>query len=842
MPAMPPVPPAPPRPQGPASAGASGSATAPPPLPVAATMPPAQHPQPPLPQSQPHPQPPGFRPNEPWRVHAPKRRSFPAGRVAAVVAALVVVGGGGVGLYVKLAGGDKPAGTAATAANADAVFASAPGAPSDGSQQMFADVAAVGNTVVAAGSERTSSLSRPRFLVSEDGGHTWAVAAIKTEPGARPGGAIPFKIVGTDGAWLALGRTSDHFAAWTSTDGRTWLKIKDSASAFHATDHLQQIAKSAQGYVAIGYDAASGKAGKPILWLSADGRSWRRTEGGKIELPAGKNGSIGRLDYVAASGQNIVISGDIQRSGHNSAAVAALWRSADRGRTWTQVAPPTSNDAFGTIHLAATPGGFFAVRKAKDGDARNGQVISSRDGATWRTAGQFALGAGESENFQSLAGGDQGLAALVTGPANRILVYRSRDGATWQPPTDLGQVRTRTIDGLAVTGGGAVIVSGYRQDADQNFYLDRIDEAGRPGDINLTGVRDAVTPDRSVQALVAAGGRTVAVGGTNGDPAAWTSTDGITWRRSDTSGLAGPGQQSFTDVAQGARGWVSIGADGPRPIIATSPDAASWHRLDPSVLGSKAAAITLGSVTSGPTGYVIVGWAGTLPQKTSAVAWYSADLITWRRAAGTQLDGTRDSWPRMLDAAATSTGYVAVGDVVNPTAPADKRSRPEVWTSADGARWKAQQPELPDRMLNGNLTNVAVNGQTIAALGRGWFDGEGYRAFAVVSSDSGLTWSALKLPLSAGGAADVAVTAITPTSRGFAAAGTADISGDEDVVLWTSADGRSWSSSSPRGPALSGPGTQRLTGLAIVRGRLLGVGLTADSHTQHVTLWQGPAG
>ncbi|HEX6468126.1 MAG TPA: hypothetical protein VF069_03450 [Streptosporangiaceae bacterium] len=801
-------------------------------------MPPVQHPQPPQPQIPPQP---GFRPNEPWRVQAPRRRrAFPAGKVAAVVAALVVVGGGGVGLYAKLSGGRKPADTTATAANADAVFASAPGAASDGSQQMFADVAAVGNTVVAAGSERNSSLSRPRFVVSQDGGHTWAVADIKTEPGARPGGAIPFKIVGTAGAWLALGRTSDHFAAWTSADGRSWLKIRDSASAFHATDHLQQIAKSAQGYIAIGYETKSGNAGKPILWLSADGRSWRRIEGGKLPIPAGKNGSIGRLDYVAAAGQSIVISGDIQKSGHNNAAVAALWRSTDRGRTWTQVALPTSNDAFGTIHLAATPRGFFAVRKAKDGDARNGQVISSRDGVTWRTAGQFALGAGESENFQSLAGGDQGLAALVTGPGNRILVYRSGDGATWQPPTDLGQVRNRTIDGLAVTGGGAVIIDGYQQGTDQNFYLDRIDESGRPGDINLAGVRDAVIPDRSVQALATAGGRTVAVGGTNGDPASWTSADGVTWRRSDTSGLAGQGQQSFTDVAQGGQGWVAIGADGPRPIVATSPDASSWHRLPPTVLGSTAGARTLSSVASGPKGYVVVGWAGTVPQKTSAAAWYSADLTTWRRAAG--LEATRTSWPRMLDAAGTSTGYVAVGDVVDPTAPAEKRSRPEVWTSPDGLRWKAQQPELPDRMLNGSLTHVAVGGQTIAALGRGWFENQGYRAFAVVSGDSGLTWSALELPLAAAGAADVTVTAMTATSRGFAAAGTVDASGDEDVVLWTSADGRSWSSSSPRGPALSGTGTQRITALTVVRSRLLGVGLTADSHAQHVTLWQGPAG
>jgi hypothetical protein len=69
-----------------------------------------------------------------------------------------------------------------------------------------------------------------------------------------------------------------------------------------------------------------------------------------------------------------------------------------------------------------------------------------------------------------------------------------------------------------------------------------------------------------------------------------------------------------------------------------------------------------------------------------------------------------------------------------------------------------------------------------------------------------------------------------------------DTAGDEDVVVWTSADGRSWGSSAPRGPALSGAGTQRITGLAVARNRLVGVGLTADSRAQHVTLWHGPAG
>jgi hypothetical protein len=763
--------------------------------------------------------------------------------VITVVVALAVVGGGGYGLYAKLSGGDKPSGQTTSSGNADAIFVSAPGAASDGSQQMFADVAAVENTVVAAGAESSSSLSRPRFMVSQDAGRTWGVADVKPEPGARPGGAIPFKIVGTQGAWLALGRTSDHFAAWTSADGKSWLKLRDGASVFRSTDHLQQIARNAQGYLAIGHQTSSNKAGPPIMWLSADGRSWQRLEGGKLKLPAGKNGSVNRLYYAAAAGQNMVVSGDIQRSGREKSLVAAVWLSVDRGRTWKETALPKSDNAFGTIHLAATPTGFFALRKAKDGDARNGEVAYSRDGATWRTAGQFALGAGESENFQSLTGSDQGLAALVTGPANRILVYRSRDGATWQPPTDLGAVKNRTLDGVAVTGGGAAIVGGFQQDADRNFYLNRIDTSGRPGDVGLAGVRDAVTPDRSVQALVTAAGRTVAVGGTNGDAASWTSADGVGWRRSDTSGPAGPGQQTFTDVAQGARGWISIGRDGSRPIMATSPDASSWRPLKADVLGSTAAARTVSSVTSGPKGYVIVGWEGIFPQATSAAAWHSTDLTTWRRSDGAGLAGGRDSWPRMLDVAATSNGYAAAGEVVDPTAPAEKRARPEVWTSSDGLRWKAQRPGLPDGMLNGRLTHVAVNGQTIAALGRGWFDNEGYRAFAVVSSDSGLTWSAVKLPLAAAAkAVDISVTALTATSGGFAAAGIMDTAGDEDVVVWTSADGRSWGSSAPRGPALSGAGTQRITGLAVARNRLVGVGLTADSRAQHVTLWHGPAG
>jgi hypothetical protein len=782
-----------------------------------------------------------YRPSEPWLTQGPKQRKFPTAVVFTVVGALVVAGGVGVGLYALLSGGDHRADKTDTSGNADAVFVSAPNATTDGGQQMFADVAAVGNTVVAAGSESSSLLSRPRFVVSKDAGHTWSVASITTEPGARPGGAIPFKIVGTEGAWLALGRTSDHFAAWTSTDGKSWRKLKDGPSAFHSTDHLQQIAKGAQGYVAIGYRTANNKPGAPILWVSADGRSWQRNEGGKLNIPAGK-GSVTRLNYVTASSTNMVVSGDIQRSGGKKPTIAALWRSTDRGRSWKEITAPQKDGAFGTIHLAATPAGFFAVRKAKAGDARNGQVVFSRDGATWQEAGRFPLGAGESENFQLLTGSDQGLAALVTGPANQILVYRSRDGATWQPPTDLGQVRNRTINGLAVTGGGAAIADGFQLDSDQDFYLNRIDESGRAGNIDLASVRDAVNPDRSVQALVTAGGRTVAVGATNGDAASWTSSDGVTWRRSDTSGLAGAGQQSLTDVAQGQRGWASIGRDGAQAMLATSTDAASWQRAKDTALGS-VEGITLSAVTGGPKGYVVVGWQGTVPQETSAVAWQSTDLRTWKKAGGDQMGSARNSWPRMLDAASTSTGYVAVGEVVNPTAPAAENTRPEVWTSPDGLRWKPQRPELPDHMVNGRLTHVAVNGQTIAALGRGWFENAGYRTFAVVSGDAGLTWSAAQLPLQGVvKPADVSVTAITATSGGFAAAGAVDNAGDVDVVVWTSTDGRAWQPSNLRGAALSGAGAQQITGLAVVRNRLLGVGLTADSQAQHVTLWQGPAG
>jgi hypothetical protein len=97
----------------------------------------------------------------------------------------------------------------------------------------------------------------------------------------------------------------------------------------------------------------------------------------------------------------------------------------------------------------------------------------------------------------------------------------------------------------------------------------------------------------------------------------------------------------------------------------------------------------------------------------------------------------------------------------------------------------------------------------------------------------GRTWQPVSLP---GAGQGTAVTAATATAHGFVLAGTTG----SDVVLWTSPDGRTWRSSRPHGMGLDGLGTQRLTGLTVVGGTLVGVGFTGDASGDVPTLWRTP--
>ncbi len=353
-------------------------------------------------------------------------------------------------------------------------------------------------------------------------------------------------------------------------------------------------------------------------------------------------------------------------------------------------------------------------------------------------------------------------------------------------------------------------------------------------------------PQLAVDGVAAAGAMQVAVGSANGYPAAWASADGgSTWRHAAgaTQAVFGrPGVQQLTSVTHGAAGWLAVGGvvagAAPRPVVVSSAGGGSWRAAD-----TEAAFGARGLVTeqaaAGPGGYVIVGYQDTsqdtqpgagsaaVPGRAVAVAWWSAGLTGWQRAADPP--GGARGGSQMLAVTASGRGFVAVGSA------GDQAS---AWTSPDGRTWRQATLPVPMGATRTVLQHVASRGRTVVAAGTAVTTAGQQVPFAASSADGGITWTESVLPVPAGQAS---VTALAAAGGEFTAAGTfGTTSGHQDVVVWTSANGSAWKAVAPTGQGLTGPGIQAITGLTASADTLTGVGFTASPSGEAPVFWQSP--
>ncbi|GLW62426.1 hypothetical protein Arub01_06700 [Actinomadura rubrobrunea] len=831
---------------------------------------------------------------EPEPAPASERQSAERAKVAAGARGALVGAGAAVGVAVVVAvaagvhavgSGDGGAGPAAPAAVAAERLFGADPAGTDGLVQELSAVAASGGTVVAVGGEQPvddgAGRERAQFLVSGDAGLSWRLARVKAANGDEPApGDRPRLVAGGSGRWVALGEaaapsgTAPGTAVWTSRDGGVWTREAASASAaFRPGDRISALARTPSGFVAAGAHSPTGRFRgdqRAVLWTSADGRSWRR-----LDRPGG--GEITELDRVAALGNGgLVAHGRFDRKAAKTVKGKGkrrqrtvvrrgegLWVSPDGGRTWTQVALPRAQGAYGpVIGPVAGPGGVYVVRegrrvakgKKRRAATRYGVVFASADGRTWTPSGQVS--APSYRGVARLAGTSAGLAVLVRGKGGAGTVLRSGDGRSWRVGGGIGAMGGGSGTGLAVNGltvaaGAAAVLAGRRGD-DPYLALSSAAAARPVTTVDLTGVPGVIRPERTVTSMSAAAGRVVAVGSTGGGGAVWSApaADPDAWTRARISGagaaVGGPGRprQRFGDVVHGPKGWLAVGRvtapDGKTtPLAAQSADGAAWRRTR--FPGAKDA--LLEACASGPSGYVVVGSSGG-----KIATWRSADLTRWKRGAGAGKGDLRGpAW--MRDVAATSKGYVAVGGR-RATGGAGRGRQapatylPAVWTSRDGGTWSAAAPPpLPSGIVSGAFHQVVARGDLLVGFGWGstaqapgaparWL------AFTGVSTDGGRTWRT-SVPPGAEQGAEITSSAVTP--KGFAAAGTVGRPGAQDAAMWASPDGVAWRRVPAHGHGLDGPGDQRFTALAAVGGDVLAVGVDAGHRGETPVLWRTAA-
>jgi Putative zinc-finger len=175
-----------------------------------------------------------------------------------------------------------------------------------------------------------------------------------------------------------------------------------------------------------------------------------------------------------------------------------------------------------------------------------------------------------------------------------------------------------------------------------------------------------------------------------------------------------------------------------------------------------------------PDGFVAVGFAVGPDGASRAVSWVSRDGTSWIRSPDSQpLSGAA-----MTDVVTAGGGLLAVG----------LRDQPEsaaIWTSTDGLHWQsAPQPTGAD---GARVNSVTEGPRGLVAVGQ---DAAGA---AVWTSTDGRTFTRQTLPVAL--SQGTRLMAITSGGPGYVAVGsTVDASQQQGGALWTSSDGRGWTS------------------------------------------------
>ena len=327
-------------------------------------------------------------------------------------------------------------------------------------------------------------------------------------------------------------------AVWTSVDGITWSRVPHDEAIFGGEGHQAMFSVTAggPGLVAVGSDETIGDE-VAAVWTSVDGITWSRVP--HDEAIFGGEGHQAMFS-VTAGGPGLVAVGSDETIGDE---VAAVWTSVD-GITWSRV--PHDEAIFGgeghQAMFSVTAGGPGLVAVGWDLSGGVAAVWTSVDGITWsRVPHDEAIFGGRGSRWMDgVTVGGPGLVAVgvdqraddISYPGADAAVWTSADGITW----------SRVPHDEAIFGGAG----------NQRMFSVTV---GGPG---LVAVGFDVLGYEVV-----------------GDPAVWTSADGITWSRILYNERVLGGTEMFS-VTVGGPGLVAVGIDRPGRGSSVDVDAAVW--------------------------------------------------------------------------------------------------------------------------------------------------------------------------------------------------------------------------------------------------------------------------
>jgi Protein kinase domain len=502
-------------------------------------------------------------------------------------------------------------------------------------------------------------------------------------------------------ATVISGQFADgQYGTWLSTDdGSAWTPVTVPATG-GAEDTVSGLAADGSGLIAV----RPGRAGGAVAYFSPNGLTWKYTatfgaaDGFGPSVVRGSadgfavTGADAAGNYVAYSSTGSAASwlpttslGPVPSYqsapsatvGAGGAVIVAGSTAASRVSQQAVLLRATPAGAVRPVPLARIPGAVVPEVQVNSLAVADGQqvAVGSADGypAIWhRVAGgrwrlvsspSLAASSGLSALTSVTHGADGWLAVGVPGP----VVLTSANGTTWQPAAgSIAQDLASGVVGLsAAAGPGGYVIVGKQIEPGGACAADVWHSADLTSWTRAHDVNDT-SGSSQVLAVAADGTGFVSVGSHNGQPALWTTTNGISWTAivlPRPSGATGVLQQIAVNGRRVVAAGVQTSAVAVSPLAAVSADGGA--RFAPVSFGVPGADLAVTAVTADAGGFAAAVQSGA-PGRQAVTAWTSAVGTSWTPSpvGGLPADGS-DQLTALVPAGVRVTAVASAATLVS---------------------------------------------------------------------------------------------------------------------------------------------------------------------------------
>ena len=579
--------------------------------------------------------------------------------------------------------------------------------------------------------------------------------------------------------------------AWLSPDGITWEEVEAPALGGPGRQSLQSVTTFHDRLIAGGFKVDASGQGKPVIWMSNDGKGWGAASG---QLPIHDNNRNAASDMsvrsLSAVGNVVYAAGGDDWRPH-------LWWTRDSGATWELLPDPAKGTTFEDGVALDDVASFGDLTVAMGTDP----IVMELQGPRWldRTGDNFPTG-GDRPAVTSVFMADDTLVA--TGYSYRARTHDQRRryvGRIWyRDGGDLVEIKPAdpNADGIEKP----------QSEPNQSLYVGKVnDVAAWKGGYVAVGFEDFSWAAR----------RTAS--DTKPDGVLWTSKNGRDW------GRQAAGYPPLPELA----GLLSYSIDNP-DANQTAEAAAQIVTSQPMLTNQPAGGTgtrSLEAVAPLGNGFIMVGSQyrdldGKPPANydTDPVVAVSTDGKTIVEENAGLADPT--STQRFRDVCVADGKALAVG-VTGTDSDYDVAVR---LRDAQG-KWVAG--EAADESFAGPGSQQAI---ACAARDGGGFilvgsdNRRGNGDARVWVSDDGLAWNQLSASSLGGSGEQEARAVAAAPDGGWLVGGVDTMGGDSDAALWRVDEDGSITRRDSDEPQLGGAGTQTVSGIYVTDDRVVVVG------------------